>query len=141
VSGGGGGYYFMQGKEKLNRGGITKEVVVKKPLFFAELSDIIVSVPSDSGSSDQDYIQLTVQFSTVDQNAVTDFGEIQPIIKAKIISLLMAKTVKSIMDPKNQNSLSDQMLAITNDTVIKSVNYNLGDPFMGAYITNLVEQN
>lgn len=112
-----------------------------KPIYFAQLNDVVVSVPADTNDSTSSYIQITLQFSTFDQNAVTTFTNLQPIIKAQIISLLMSKTAKSLTDPSTHDTLSKNCLDIANKVLNTSASYTPPNPFTAAYITNLVEQN
>ncbi|MCB5945814.1 flagellar basal body-associated protein FliL [Acidocella sp. KAb 2-4] len=112
-----------------------------KPIYFAALNDLVVSVPADSNDPTSAYIQITLQFSTFDQNAVTTFTNLQPIIKAQIINLLMAQTAKSLTDPSTHDALSKHCLDIANQVLNTSANYTPPNPFTAAYITNLVEQN
>jgi flagellar basal body-associated protein FliL len=115
--------------------------VPPKPIYFAQLADLVVTVPADTGDSTSTYVQITLQFSSFDQDAVTDFGNLQPIIKSQIITLLMAKNAKSLMDPSTHDELTKTCLGIANQALNKSANYTPPNPFTAAYITNLVEQN
>lgn len=112
-----------------------------KPIYFAQLSDLVITVPADTGDSTSAFVQITIQFSSFDQNAVTVFGTLQPIIKSQVIEMLMSKTAKSIMDPTTHDDLSKACLTIANQVLNKAANYTPPNPFTAAYITNLVEQN
>ncbi|MBB5373730.1 flagellar basal body-associated FliL family protein [Acidocella aromatica] len=112
-----------------------------KPIYFAQLNDVVVSVPADSNDPASSYIQITLQFSTFDQNAVTTFTNLQPIIKAQVINLLMSQTAKSLTDPSTHDALSKNCLDIANTVLNSAANYTPPNPFTAAYITNLVEQN
>jgi len=112
-----------------------------RPIYFAELDDLVVTVPADTGDATSTYVQITLEFSSFDPNAVTDFSNLQPIIKSQIITLLMAKTAKSLMDPSTHDDLTRTCLAIANQVVNKTADYAPPNPFTAAYITNLVEQN
>lgn len=112
-----------------------------KPIYFAQLADLVVTVPADTNDPTSSYVQITLQFSSLDPNAVTAFGNLQPIIKAQVIALLMSETAKSLMDPATHNDLTRTCLGIANQVLNKSANYTPPSPFTAAYITNLVEQN
>lgn len=112
-----------------------------KPIYFAQLDDIVVSVPADTNDSTGSYIQITLQFSTFDQKAVTTFTNLQPIVKAQIINMLMAQTAKSLITPSTHDALSKHCLDIANKVLNANANYTPPNPFTAAYITNLVEQN
>lgn len=112
-----------------------------KPIYFANLTDLVVTVPADTGDSTPTYVQITLEFSSFDTNAVTTFGNLTPIIKAQVIDLLMTKTAKSLFDPATHDALSQSFLLIANQVLNKAANYTPPNPFTAAYITNLVEQN
>lgn len=112
-----------------------------RPIFFAELADLVVSVPADANDAAPAYVQITLQFSTLDNHAVTSFGTLQPIIKAQIIALLMGQTAKALMDPATHDALTTQCQGIVNKVLDSAAGYTPPDPFTAAYITSLVEQN
>ncbi len=112
-----------------------------KQIYFAEVSDIVVSIPEDDGDPDSSFVEFAVQFSTQDQNAVTSFTTLQPIIRSDIINLLMSETGKSLQDPTARAALVKSCIAISNDVLSRSANYTPANPFNAAYITNLVVQD
>lgn len=112
-----------------------------KPIYFAEMADMVVTVPADTNDSTSTFVQITLQFSTFDTNAVTAFGNLQPIIKARVITLLMGKTAKWLMDPSTHDALSKSCLDVANKVLDQTANYTPPNPFTAVYITNLVEQN
>lgn len=113
-----------------------------KPIYFAELDDLVVSVPADSsGDSGQAYVQFSVQFASTDKNAVSTFAALQPIAKAETINLLMSQTAKQLMDTSTHAKLVANCLAIANEVLNKNADYTPPNPFTAAYITNLVEQD
>lgn len=69
---------------------------VAKPLYFATLSDITVSIPPQAGAAATSYVDFSVQMSTYDEGALVVFEELQPIIKAAIITLLMNETSQTL---------------------------------------------
>jgi len=121
----------------------TKTAVAKppQPIYFAQLGDIVITVPADTSDPTSTYVQITLQFSSFDTNAVTTFSNLQPIIKSQVITLLMGKTAKELMDPATHDALTKSCLTITNQVLNKAANYTPANPFTAAYITNLVEQN
>jgi flagellar basal body-associated protein FliL len=116
-------------------------VPAPKPIFFAELADVVVSVPTASDDPTSAFVQFAVQFSTFDPNAGATFSALQPIIKSEIISLLMNQTGKSLQDPATRAALAKNSLAIANSVLARSANYTPANPFTAAYITNLVVQD
>jgi flagellar basal body-associated protein FliL len=140
LAGGGGTFAFLEMGHK--SAGPAKPVAVPpKPIVFAALPDLVVSIPDDTGDPPSSYVQLTLQFATTDPNAVTAFTNLQPIIKAQIISLLMNETGKTLADPAGRDTLTKNCLAISNTVLTKSAGYTPANPFSAAYITNLVVQN
>jgi flagellar basal body-associated protein FliL len=140
LAGGGGTFAFLELRHKPTAPA-KPAVIPPKPIVFAALPDLVVSIPDDTGDPPSSYVQLTVQFATTDPNAVTAFTNLQPIIKSQIISLLMNETGKTLADPANRATLTENCLAISNTVLTKSAGYTPANPFTAAYITNLVVQN
>jgi len=115
-------------------------VVPPKPILFAQLGDIVVSVPTDTGAPASSFVQFAIQFATTDPNAVTSFTALQPIIKANVISLLMNETGSSLQQAATRDALLKNCLGIANNVLNKSAGYTPPSPFTAAYITNLVVQ-
>jgi flagellar basal body-associated protein FliL len=134
----GGAFFYLSAHHEIEA---HKPPPPPKPIYFAQLADLVVTVPADTGDSTSAYVQITLQFSSLDPDAVTDFGNLQPIVKSQIISLLMTKTAKSLMDPSTHDDLTKTCLGIANQVLNKSADYTPPNPFTAAYITNLVEQN
>jgi flagellar basal body-associated protein FliL len=112
-----------------------------KPIMFADISDIMVSIPPTAGAPATAYLQFAVQFATTDPNALIVFAQLQPIIKADIINLLMNETSGSLQDPQTRADLIKNCLEISNDVLDQKANYTPASPFSAAYITNLVVQD
>jgi flagellar basal body-associated protein FliL len=112
-----------------------------KPIVFADISDIMVSIPPTAGAPATSYLQFAVQFATTDPNALVVFAQLQPIIKADIINLLMNETGSSLQDPQTRTDLMKNCLDISNDVLDQKANYAPPSPFTAAYITNLVVQD
>jgi flagellar basal body-associated protein FliL len=111
-----------------------------KPMFFANLSDVTVSIPPDTGEPATSYVEFGVQFATTDQTALTTFDELQPIIKSDIINLLMNETSRGLQDPQTRADLVKSCLDISNTVLARNANVSPA-PFSNAYITNLVVQD
>ena len=112
-----------------------------KPILFAELDNVVVSIPADAGEPATSYVQFGIQFATTNPDAVTQFGALQPIIKAAIINLMMNETQKTLQDPATRSRLAANCLALSNEVLGKSGGFKPADPFTAAYITNLVVQD
>lgn len=148
VAAGGAGYFYFF---KLKHPHKSTEIIVPKSLFFAKISDLVVSVQSGAGSSsasggdqsssNQVFVEISVQFSTNNPKAIDSFNALQPIIQAEIVDFLMKKTAAKIMDPSTYNKLCSNFLAIANEVLDKNQNFYPKDPFLGAYITNIVQQD
>ena len=112
-----------------------------KPLYFANLTDVTVSIPPETGAAATSYVDFSIQISTYDQNALVPFEELQPIIKAAIITLLMNETSQSLQDPQTRVDLTKGCLHIANEVLDRNASFSPADPFGSAYITNLVVQD
>ena len=112
-----------------------------KPIYFANLSDVTVSIPPETGAAATSYVAFSVQLSTSDQNAMMTFEELQPIIKSAVITLLMNETSQSLQDPQTRVDLTKGCLHIANDVLARNASFTPSNPFSSAYITNLVVQN
>ncbi len=118
-----------------------KQVVPPKPLLFAELDNVVVSIPADVGQPATSYVQFGIQFATTDPDAVTAFTSLLPIVKADVINLVMNETQKTLQDPATRTKLAANCLAISNQVIEKNTDLKPANPFTAAYITNLVVQD
>lgn len=112
-----------------------------RQIYFADLSDITVSIPPQAGAPATSYLEFGIQFSTYDQPALTRFAALEPIIKADIINLLMSNTSAALQDPKVKSDLIQNCLDISNGVLVKDGAAAAPPPFNAAYISNLVIQN
>ena len=112
-----------------------------KPILFATLPDIVVSIPDNTGDPPSAFVQFAVEFSTTDPKAVAAFGGVAPIIKSQIINLLMNETGAALQSPANRATLTKNCLNVADDVVAHSAGYIAPNPFTAAYITNLVVQD
>lgn len=149
---GGGGAYFYLFKMKHHEQPAAPPP--PKPIIFAQISDLVVSVPAtaptaSSASSDssndgsppsQVFIELSVQFATTDPKAIDGFNALLPIIQAEIVTTLMKQNATQLMDPNTHTKLSLALLAIANGVLNKNQNFTPPNPFTAAYITNIVQQ-
>ncbi|MBW4024770.1 MAG: flagellar basal body-associated FliL family protein [Proteobacteria bacterium] len=117
-----------------------KPKVAPSPLF-ATLANVTVSIPPESGAAATSYVEFSVQLSTQDQTALVTFEELQPIIKAAIMTLLMNETSASLQDPQTRVDLTKGCLHIVNDVLNRNASDMPRSPFSAAYITNLVVQD
>jgi flagellar basal body-associated protein FliL len=138
---GGGAAYFMGVFSHPAGKAAPKPPPPPKPILFAALTDVVVSVPPDTGEPPSTFVQFAIQFSTTDPAAIEKFTELQPIVKSQIISLLMNETGKTLQDPAIRATLTKGCLDISNNVLTHTGEYKPGKPFDAAYITNLVVQN
>ncbi|MDR3520784.1 MAG: flagellar basal body-associated FliL family protein [Acidocella sp.] len=115
-------------------------IVPPKPIFFTDVMDVTVSIPPEQNAPPTSFVQVGLQFSTSDPEAIVSYGELQPIIKAAIISILMTQTTNALADPKARAVLIKSCLDISNNVLEKNSNFKAIPPFSAAYITNLVVQ-
>lgn len=148
LAAGGGGYFYFFKMKHPNK---SVETTAQKPILFAQISNLVVSVqqsPNSStgsdgstNSSNQVFIEISIGFSTNNQKAVDSFNALLPIIQAQIVDLLMKKTANQIMDPNTHDKLCLNLLDIANGVLDKSQDFNPKNPFLSAYITNIVQQD
>jgi flagellar basal body-associated protein FliL len=112
-----------------------------KPILFADLSDIVVSIPPQAGAPATSYVQIGMQFSTHDEKAVESFTTLQPIIKSQVINLLMSETSATLQNPTTRSELIQNCLNVANSVLVQNPGNGTGKPFEAAYITNLVVQD
>jgi flagellar FliL protein len=113
-----------------------------KPILFAQLDSIVVTVPADSSAdAGQAYVQFAIQFASTDPKALASFNALQPIIKSETINLLMTQNAKQLMDPSTHAALAKNCLVIANQVLDKNAGFTPANPFTAAYITNIVEQD
>lgn len=118
-----------------------KDSAHPKPILFADLSDIVVSIPPQVGAPATSYVQIGLQFSTHDEQALADFTTLQPIIKAQVINLLMNETSASLQNPVARNTLIQNCLIVANSVLAQNGGNSSAKPFDAAYITNFVVQD
>jgi flagellar basal body-associated protein FliL len=119
----------------------TNDSAHPKPILFADLSDIVVSIPPQAGAPATSYVQIGMQFSTHDEQAVESFTALQPIIKSQVINLLMSETSAALQNPTTRNQLIQDCLNAANSVLAQNSGNSGGKPFDAVYITNLVVQD
>jgi flagellar basal body-associated protein FliL len=134
----GGAVFFLHHGSKT---AAVKPVVPPKPILFAELDNVVVSIPADVGQPATSYVQFGIQFATTNPDAVTAFTSLLPIVKSDVINLMMNETQKTLQDPATRSKLAANCLTISNEVLGKSLNFTPANPFTAAYITNLVVQD
>lgn len=110
------------------------------PVYFAEVPDIVVSIPDAAGDPPSSFVQFGIQFQTTDMVAVNDFNTLEPIIKSQIMDLLMQETGTTLQSAATRTDLTTKSLAVVN-TALQTRNYVQKPPFSAAYITSLVVQD
>jgi len=141
LGGGGAAAYFLLLAPHAKQTAAKPPPPKPKPLLFAELSDLVASIPPDTGQPASSYMSMSIQFATTDAAAPAAFTGIAPIAKAAVISLMLAQTAKTITDPTTRAALAAACLKAVNQALTQNANYTPPNPFTAAYITNLVVQN
>jgi flagellar FliL protein len=141
ILGGGGAAAYMFLLAPKSKTAATHKPPPPKPLLFAEMPDLVASIPPDTGEPVSSYIQISIQFATTDPAATLAFTGIAPIIKSDIIALLLAQTGKTVSDPVARAALVAASLQAVNTALTQSAGYTGHPGFTAAYITNLVVQN
>ncbi len=108
-----------------------------KKLFFATLTDMTVSIAPQAGVQASSF----VNFSTHNHAAVVTFSEIEPIIKAALITRVMNETTDSLQYQKARAELTQGFLTIVNNLMQQDGGSAESTPFTAAYITNLLTQD
>lgn len=139
----GGGAYVYFFKMHHAKEPKTASLPPPKPLLFAQIDNLVVSVPTGGGDSSggQVFVQLSVQFATTDSKAIDSFNALQPIVQSEIVNLLMKQTATQLMNPDTHNQLSLELLAIANSVLEQNQYFKPANPFTAAYITNIVQQD
>lgn len=139
LGGGGAYYYFFKMRHNTEK---TVSLPPPKPIMFAQIGNLVVSVPTSANdTSDQVFIELSVQFATTDTKAIASFNDLLPIIQAEMVNLLMKQTAVQLMNPNTHAQLSTEFLTIVNGVLSKAQDFHPVNPFTAAYITNIVQQN
>jgi flagellar basal body-associated protein FliL len=138
---GGGGTFAVMHFMAPASGPAKPVIVPPKPILFAATSDIVVTIPPDTGQPPSTYVQLTIEFATHDDKAPPAFDTLEPIIKADIINQMLSETSTGLQTQATRDDLVKKCLGIANAEMDKNANYTPPDPFFAAYITNLVIQN
>ncbi len=138
VLGGAGGFYAWF---TLHHKPPKVTVAAPKPILFAAVANVVVSVPDNTGDPPSAFVQFAVEFATTDPDALTAFAGVQPIIKSQIITLLMNETGASLQNAANRASLTQNCLKDANEVLAHSASYTAPRAFTAAYITNLVVQD
>jgi flagellar basal body-associated protein FliL len=112
-----------------------------KPIYFADLSSIVVSIPPQAGAPATSYVQIGMQFATHDKQALESFNTLQPIIQSQVIDLLMNETSTALQNPTTRAALIQSSLDAANAALAKNAGKAGDKPFDAAYITNFVVQD
>jgi len=110
------------------------------PLYFADVPDIVVSIPDVAGDPPSSFVQFGIQFQTSDAQSVDHFNTLEPIIKSRIMDLLMQQTGATLQTEATRTSIEQKSLSLVN-TALETRNYAQKPPFTAAYITSLVVQD
>lgn len=110
------------------------------PLHFAELDKFVVSLATnaDSGAT---YAQVNLSFSSYNEQAVKAFDDVRPMIKAAVVSSIMAHSDKVATGSSDAREIIiADALAAANSIVVQQDPKIGPKPFVGAFLTDFVLQ-
>lgn len=136
--GGGGAYAYLTLTAKPGKHAASPPK--PSPIFFAQLADLVVSIPDQAGDPPADFVDVTLQFQTGKEDQLANFSTIEPIIRSQLIGILMRQSAKTLSDPAVRQQIEQQSLEVVN-AALQSRHYAQTAPFTAAFITNLVVQD
>ena len=110
------------------------------PIHFADLDKLVVSL-ANVGDSGPSYAQVGLSFSSYDERALKAFDDVRPMIKAAVISSIMAHADKVATGSAaaRQVIIADALGAA--NTIVAQQDPKVGSrPFVGAFLTDFVLQ-
>jgi flagellar basal body-associated protein FliL len=111
------------------------------PLHFAELEKFVVSLATASESGGHSYAQVNLSFSSYNEDAVKAFDDVRPMIKAAVVSSIMAHADKvATGSTEAREMIIAEALAAAN-SIVAQQDPKMGQrPFAGAFLTDFVLQ-
>lgn len=110
------------------------------PLHFAELDKFVVSLAtnSESGAS---YAQVNLSFSSYNEQAVKAFEDVRPMIKAAVVSSIMAHADKVATGSSDAREIIIADALSAANSIVAQQDPKIGPkPFVGAFLTDFVLQ-
>mgnify|MGYP002721265663 FL=1 len=108
--GGGGAYAYLTLTAK--PGKQAAKPAKPSPIFFAQLADLVVSIPDQAGDPPADFVDVTLQFQTGKEDQLANFSTIEPIIRSQLIGILMRQSAKTLSDPAVRQQIEQQSLDV-----------------------------
>lgn len=111
-------------------------------LHFVELDKFVVSLPpADASGNGPSYAQVGLSFASYNKAALKAFQGVQPMIKAAIISSIMAHADKvATGSPAARKEIIASALTAAN-TIVAQQDPKIGpQPFAGAFLTDFLLQ-
>ena len=110
------------------------------PLHFAELDKFVVSLATNAESG-ATYAQVNLSFSSYNEQAVKTFDDVRPMIKAAVVSSIMAHSDKVATGSSDAREIIiADALAAANSIVVQQDPKIGPKPFVGAFLTDFVLQ-
>jgi flagellar basal body-associated protein FliL len=109
-------------------------------LHFAELDKFVVSL-ANGGDNAPSYAQVNLSFSSYNAQALKTFDEVRPMIKAAVISSIMANAgqVATGSSAARKVIIADALAAA--NSIVTQQDPKIGSqPFVGAFLTDFVLQ-
>lgn len=110
------------------------------PLHFADLDKFVVSLATaaDSGAT---YAQVNLSFSSHNERAVKVFDDMRPMIKAAVISSIMAHADKVATGSADARAIIIADALAAANSIVTQEDPKIGSrPFDGAFLTDFVLQ-
>jgi len=110
------------------------------PLHFAELDKFVVSLATnaDSGAT---YAQVNLSFSSYNEQAVKAFDDVRPMIKAAVVSSIMAHADKVATGSSDAREIIIADALSAANSIVVQQDPKIGPrPFVGAFLTDFVLQ-
>ena len=113
----------------------------KGPIYFASIKNFVVSLPGNGDGEGPRYVEIGLSFATHNKDAIAEFNHLMPIIKSNLIAVAVANagTLES-NHPQTAHTIATSALPVVNK-VLRQDDVKLGqEPFIGAYLTDLIIQ-
>lgn len=110
------------------------------PLHFAELDKFVVSLATNSEAG-ATYAQVNLSFSSYNEQAVKTFDDVRPMIKAAVVSSIMAHADKVATGSSEAREIIIADALAAANSIVTQQDPKIGPkPFAGAFLTDFVLQ-
>jgi flagellar basal body-associated protein FliL len=110
------------------------------PLHFAELDKFVVSLAT-TNETGATYAQVNLSFSSYNEQAVKTFDDVRPMIKAAVVSSIMAHADKVATGSSDAREIIIADALAAANSIVAQQDPKIGPrPFAGAFLTDFVLQ-